>query len=87
MSHPAVIQEEESALQTPFIIVGRVSYTTISTIGIYEGFTGKVIIKFVPIPGMFLTSIFPLCKSTMCFTIDNPRPVPPSFLDLDVSTT
>ncbi len=51
------------------------------------GYTGRVTIKFVPVPGMFLTSIFPLCKSTMCFTIDNPKPVPPSFLDLDVSTT
>ena len=51
------------------------------------GYTGRVTIKFVPVPGMFFTSIFPLCKSTMCFTIDNPKPVPPSFLDLDESTT
>ena len=57
------------------------------TTGIYERFTGRVTTKFVPVPGMFLTSIFPLCKSTMCFTIDNHKPVPPSFLDLDVSTT
>jgi len=30
----------------------------------------------VPLPGVLSTSIFPLCKSTICLTMERPKPVP-----------
>jgi len=51
------------------------------------GSAGRVTVKVVPSPGVLSTRIAPLCKSTICFTIERPSPVPPDFLDRDLSTT
>jgi len=53
----------------------------------YVGFIGKVIENVVPWFGVLFTSMVSLCKSTMCFTIERPKPVPPSILERDLPVT
>ncbi len=43
-------------------------------------------VKVVPEPKTLSSSINPPLRSTACFTIDKPIPVPPSDLDLPLST-
>jgi len=47
---------------------------------------GSVIANVDPTPGVLLTSMLPLCRLTICFTIERPSPVPPSLLECDLST-
>jgi hypothetical protein len=47
---------------------------------------GKVIINSLPLFTSLLTSILPLCKSTIDLTIVRPIPIPPAYLLLDSST-
>ncbi len=53
----------------------------------YVGFIGKAIENVVPLFGVLFTSMVPLCRSTMCFTMESPKPVPPSILERDLSVT
>lgn len=39
-----------------------------------------------PLPGLLRTLMVCLCASMMCFTIANPKPVPPWFLERLLST-
>ena len=48
-------------------------------------FSGKNTTILVPIPFLLNTLKYPLCPSIIHFAMDNPRPVPPSFLSLAVS--
>ena len=48
---------------------------------------GKVIKKVVPREGVLATRMVPLCRSTMCLTMESPKPVPPRRLERDLSTT
>lgn len=47
---------------------------------------GNEIIKQDPWSTSLVTVIFPPCSSTISFTIDNPKPVPPVARDLALST-
>ena len=96
--HPSVIDDLRTAHLTPHLPVlakpseanargpklhgGGVGVLTVGS----SPALGSVKLNVLPLPGVLSTSIAPPSASQRCFTIDKPRPVPPSSRERPVST-